>query len=215
MLAGATPSGVGDRALRLPLRPYFPPPFCRRPRGGVPICNGLGGVRLATAAPTALTAPGRDGTVRRMSLVPRYCPKCGGGLRSMDAEHLFGCPPRRPAFDLSELPELAPIPMVLTCPRCRLLHVDTPEPSTGWTNPPHRSHKCSGCGCIWRPSDLCTTGVASIATRGQADTWPPKCAECGDEGVVDVSPFDVLPGPPPDMRLAPCPACSARPGGPR
>jgi hypothetical protein len=66
--------------------------------------------------------------------------------------------------------EPAPVPMLLFCPRCGTQHIDAPEPDTGWTNPPHRSHKCN-CGCIWRPADVPTDGVVSIRTRGSADTW--------------------------------------------
>lgn len=66
----------------------------------------------------------------------------------------------------------APIPMVLHCPGCGLLHVDAPEPASGWENPPHRSHACHGCPTIWRPADVPTMGVAAIETRGKADTWP-------------------------------------------
>lgn len=65
-----------------------------------------------------------------------------------------------------------PIPMVLPCPRCDQRHVDAPEPETGWKNPPHKSHLCATCGCVWRPAAVPTTGVASILTRGKADTWP-------------------------------------------
>ncbi|HYC55854.1 MAG TPA: hypothetical protein VEL28_13045 [Candidatus Binatia bacterium] len=62
-----------------------------------------------------------------------------------------------------------PIPMLLFCPRCGLQHVDGPQPEKNWTNPPHRSHECQGCGYIWRPSDVCTDGVLAIATKGKAD----------------------------------------------
>lgn len=78
-----------------------------------------------------------------------------------------------------------PIDMVLYCPNCGQQHIDAPEPGqlisdgpnagrvrAGWTNPPHRSHKCHGCGCIWRPSDVATNGVADLKTEGKADTWP-------------------------------------------
>jgi len=80
-----------------------------------------------------------------------------------------------------------PIPMILYCPNCGEQHVDAPEqcPDEGcphygtrhshpdtWTNPPHRSHKCATCGCIWRPADVPTTGVADIQTSGKSDTWP-------------------------------------------
>lgn len=65
--------------------------------------------------------------------------------------------------------------LVLHCPVCHLQHVDEPDERTpDWTNPPHRSHLCHGCGCIWRPADVPTNGVRAIATRGQADSWPAK-----------------------------------------
>lgn len=63
----------------------------------------------------------------------------------------------------------APIPMILYCPECDTQHIDAP--SEGWDNPPHRSHRCVVCACIWRPADVATTGVTSINTRGKADNW--------------------------------------------
>lgn len=78
-----------------------------------------------------------------------------------------------------------PIPMVLHCPACGLQHIDepefglawsggsAPEPEgevTVWDNPPHRSHLCHGCGHIWRPADVPTTGVATVQTRGKGDS---------------------------------------------
>ncbi|HWT12277.1 MAG TPA: hypothetical protein VN231_05960 [Allosphingosinicella sp.] len=66
-----------------------------------------------------------------------------------------------------------PIPMVLHCPRCGLQHVDEPEPERGWTDPPHRSHLCHGCGCIWRPASVATCGVARLVNEGSSDTWAP------------------------------------------
>ena len=85
---------------------------------------------------------------------------------------------------LAELAE--PIDMVLFCPKCGLQHIDAPEDALlhhgghlppepgeeGWSNPPHRSHLCHGCGHIWRPSDRATNGVAAIATKGRADSEP-------------------------------------------
>lgn len=68
-----------------------------------------------------------------------------------------------------------PIPMVLHCPQCGSQHIDAP--SGEWTNPPHKSHLCSGCGAIWRPADVPTTGVAAVATRGKADTWPKPASD--------------------------------------
>jgi predicted RNA-binding Zn-ribbon protein involved in translation (DUF1610 family) len=90
-----------------------------------------------------------------------------------------------------------PIDMVLYCPNCGAQHIDAPEKATKthadrgcghcggtgqtcdfptclnlWSNPPHRSHLCHKCACIWRPADVPTNGVASIKTEGKADTWP-------------------------------------------
>ncbi len=76
--------------------------------------------------------------------------------------------------------ESEPIPMLLFCPRCGTQHIDAPEVvsdarpvlyADAWTNPPHRSHLCRGCGMIWRPADVPTVGVAKIETRGKADNW--------------------------------------------
>jgi len=62
-----------------------------------------------------------------------------------------------------------PIDMILFCPMCGVQHIDAPEGE--WTNPPHKSHLCHECGCIWRPADVCTNGVASILTRGERDNF--------------------------------------------
>ncbi len=75
---------------------------------------------------------------------------------------------------------MAPIDMVLHCPACGKQHIDAPDTNYDphyegcmiWENPPHRSHLCHGCGCIWRPADVPTNGVAAVQTRGKADTWP-------------------------------------------
>lgn len=61
-----------------------------------------------------------------------------------------------------------PIPMVLHCPFCGAQHID--EPKGEWTNPPHRSHKCSSCLHIWRPADVHTVGVAEVKTKGKNDS---------------------------------------------
>lgn len=70
-----------------------------------------------------------------------------------------------------------PIDMVLHCPSCGLQHIDEPEAHfhddgeahPTWTNPPHRSHLCHGCGHIWRPADVPTNGVQTTQTRGKDD----------------------------------------------
>jgi hypothetical protein len=58
-----------------------------------------------------------------------------------------------------------------------LQHIDAPVSEQdgegreiGWSNPPHRSHLCQGCGHIWRPADVPTEGVAAIKTHGQHDS---------------------------------------------
>jgi hypothetical protein len=56
----------------------------------------------------------------------------------------------------------APVPMLLFCPRCRMQHVDKPDPASGWTNPPHATHTCAYCQLLWRPSNVNTVGVLTI-----------------------------------------------------
>lgn len=72
---------------------------------------------------------------------------------------------------------MKPINMVLHCPNCGRQHIDEPEGEIrggeqciDWTNPPHRSHLCHGCGHIWRPADVPTNGVAAVKTKGKADS---------------------------------------------
>jgi hypothetical protein len=80
---------------------------------------------------------------------------------------------------------------VLHCPKCGEQHIDKADDSRGpikcqrtpecrepcgewcgWTNPPHRSHLCAGCGHIWRPADVPTNGVAATKTKGRKDSPP-------------------------------------------
>jgi hypothetical protein len=90
----------------------------------------------------------------------------------------------------SHAPVAHPIDMVLHCPACGLQHVDAPMTDSQyterlhesswwecggdkpgrWTNPPHRSHLCHGCGHIWRPADVPTNGVQAVKTKGKADS---------------------------------------------
>lgn len=79
------------------------------------------------------------------------------------------------------LEDPAPIPMVIHCPECGLQHIDASDPEKGWFNPPHKSHLCARCLCVWRVADVPTTGVAHTETVGDADTWAPpmRCRECG------------------------------------
>jgi len=79
-----------------------------------------------------------------------------------------------PPASASQVAESKGLPMLLYCPECGLQHIDEPDERTPeWDNPPHRSHLCHGCGCIWRPADIPTEGVLNLATSGQADTWAP------------------------------------------
>lgn len=76
------------------------------------------------------------------------------------------------ALSKGTAPSELPIQMILHCPRCHVRHIDGADDRTpDWTNPPHRSHLCHACGCIWRPADVPTEGVRSIATVGKADTF--------------------------------------------
>ena len=97
--------------------------------------------------------------------------------------------------------DAAPIDMVLYCPKCHTQHIDAPEPGKlisggpsagrvrqGWTNPPHKSHLCHGCGHIWRPSDTPTNGVIATASGKDADCAPVMAAdaEVGGEAVASI-----------------------------
>lgn len=66
------------------------------------------------------------------------------------------------------------IKMILHCPNCHKQHIDeiNEEQNPGWMNPPHKSHKCLGCGTVWRPCDEYSEGVAILSEHGNSDTWP-------------------------------------------
>jgi rubredoxin len=69
---------------------------------------------------------------------------------------------------MTETQQPVSIDMVLYCPECGEQHLD--EAAGDWTNPPHRSHLCHGCGHIWRPADVPTNGVLSVRTMGLKDS---------------------------------------------
>lgn len=80
----------------------------------------------------------------------------------------------------------APVDMILHCPNCDLRHVDAPDPVNAddpegprWTNPPHRTHLCAGCGQLWRPSDRATNGVEKLASGPyvRSDAQPPAVSD--------------------------------------
>ncbi len=85
----------------------------------------------------------------------------------------------KPGEEWIEVRIVEPIDMVLYCPKCHKQHIDAPDLAQAkrgehgwepWDNPPHRSHLCGYCGHIWRPADVATNGVASIKTKGAADS---------------------------------------------
>lgn len=63
-----------------------------------------------------------------------------------------------------------PVDLLLSCPLCGTPHVDEGDGEV-WDNPPHKSHLCAACGCVWRPADVPTNGVRSVRTRGARDTY--------------------------------------------
>lgn len=80
--------------------------------------------------------------------------------RSAEQGELYGFADEcRRLLVMLEAPQ-PPIKMMLFCPRCRMQHIDAPHGE--WTNPPHATHLCEGCGLLWRPSNENTTGVALI-----------------------------------------------------
>lgn len=62
-----------------------------------------------------------------------------------------------------------PVPMILPCPTCHLLHVDRDE----WETTPHRTHLCEHCQTRWRPANIATVGVEILPTHGSLD--PHSC----------------------------------------
>jgi hypothetical protein len=148
----------------------------------------VGSLRTILAA---LTTPSQDyarGKVERLKSIIRdagavlgvdldgKCPICGGieGCSHTLAERISAAlTPAQPQE------RVVPIPMILICPDCGDQHID--EPSEGWDNPPHRSHLCHSCGCIWRPADVATVGVRSIETKGKADNWDASLAAAPKE----------------------------------
>lgn len=117
----------------------------------------------------------------------------------------------KPASDQLLVFKAAPIDMVLHCPACGMQHIDEPEDGVGefavgadgayrtrWTNPPHRSHLCRGCGHIWRPADVPTNGVAAVKTKGLADSKIEKGSLRPWPALSDIAPVEpvavVMPG---------------------
>lgn len=136
--------------------------------------------RRASAAFSALAAVSSEAQEPQPRKFVRY-----GECQCILSQYCDGC--CNPIFeDASPAPDVSseaqPIDMILYCPNpsCRKQHIDKPdlpdpcdERDPAWTNPPHRSHKCHGCGLIWRPADVPTNGVAAIKTKGKNDSPAP------------------------------------------
>lgn len=90
-----------------------------------------------------------------------HCPACG-------LQHIDKAIVEIPDFD--SMPD-APITGLIAPEDMAARHRQYDEwRDANWTNPPHRSHLCHGCGYIWRPADVPTNGVAAVKTKGQADS---------------------------------------------
>ncbi|MBB0026785.1 hypothetical protein [Ralstonia pickettii] len=89
-----------------------------------------------------------------------------------------------------------PVDMLLLCPACGMQHIDAVETGTTlsrsgldtltetevvtWSNPPHRTHMCHGCGHQWRPADVATNGVAELKTKGRNDSPSAAARRAGE-----------------------------------
>ncbi len=63
-------------------------------------------------------------------------------------------------------PVVAPIPMILYCPKCSFRHIDEGE----WATRPHHTHRCNECDMEWTPALVHTYGVLKlIANPGAVD----------------------------------------------
>lgn len=108
-------------------------------------------------------------------------------------------------------PQPAPIDMILYCPNCGKQHLDEPEnqvdksPECVWQNPPHRSHLCASCGCIWRPADVATNGVSVIQTDGNSDSWQQEIQQDAQPAMRLCSDCPPVDYPTDKTRCAPCP----------
>lgn len=71
---------------------------------------------------------------------------------------------------LRDLQPQAPIPMVLVCPECGILHIDDGI----WATKPHRTHRCQSpvCGHEWRPAAVATVGVARLPNDAPVASGP-------------------------------------------
>lgn len=90
-----------------------------------------------------------------------HCPACG--LLHIDAPDNDPC---RDGCQMAKDYGFSPREGHACSGSCGYLQDGSPR----WTNPPHRSHLCAGCGHVWRPADVPTNGVAAVKTHGKADS---------------------------------------------
>lgn len=116
-------------------------------------------------------------TTRRGHICPGNKGQCvAGALEALDNFGLYTY--EQVTAALQSVSDLAPVDMVLYCPKCGTQHIDAPEhhadesPECAWTNRPHKTHLCAQCGHKWRPSDTPTNGVAATASGKDSDTAP-------------------------------------------
>lgn len=103
-----------------------------------------------------------------------------------------------------------PVDLLLWCPNCFEQHVDEAKPDVcekcggdenahpyfgcdtfeAWLNPSHKSHRCSFCNHVFRPSDVPTNGVLKLTSQGSRDgfaqprapsPWVPTFERWADE----------------------------------
>lgn len=129
---------------------------------------------------------------------------------------------------LQKAERVVPVYMVLYCPKCGMQHIDAADrcaecpggdcmcvkQQERWTNPPHKSHLCHGCGHIWRPSDTPTNGIKATTSGKDADTAPLQnlCPDCHGSGESKG-----MEGAGPDTYEVdiPCPTCQGTGDAPR
>lgn len=61
-----------------------------------------------------------------------------------------------------QMPDPAPVPMILTCPSCKVRHID----EDAFATKPHHTHACQSCGMVWRPAKVDTVGVHFLPGYG-------------------------------------------------
>ena len=158
--------------------------------------------RLAQAAPPAAPAPGTLQLMDAVRQARSALMQLVGACNARGFDLIDNSSPQKFWYELRDIGNAAvdsidaallaapaaeasaPIDMILNCPACGMQHIDKADPYPElrdirvppWTNPPHRSHLCHGCGFIWRPADVPTNGVESIKTKGKNDSVSPAPA---------------------------------------